>query len=157
MPRKTIIAVLAVLLGAVAPASASAPAEESVCPPGITDATYCAAGNVSGLILLRHSAKTSDNRFVDVIVRCKSSSRCIGKLYLESSGGKIYGKGHYSIANGKHATVHVKLTAAGRHALGKTGKLKVTVAAVSNGVRSVIGHLKIKGQKVTAHHKHGRR
>ena len=146
MPSKRIIAVLAVLLGALAAVSASAGAA-TLCPPGVTDATYCAVGNASGLVLQTHYARTSNDGFVDVTVPCAASPKCSGKLFLESSGGKNYGSVTFSIKRGRHITLHVRLTAAARTALSKTGKRPVRVIAVSKRVRSVLGYLTIKGPK----------
>lgn len=145
MSSKMIIAILAVLTGAVAGAPASAQAA-TLCPPGVTDATYCAAGNASGVTWEQRFTKVSGDRSIKMTVRCKSSSGCTGRLYLESaSGAKIYGTAHYTIKGGTRATLRVRFTAAARRALERTGRLTVTVAAVSGGVRSVIGHLSIKG------------
>jgi hypothetical protein len=150
MSSKTIIAILAVLIGAVAAAPVGAQAT-TLCPPGVTDATYCAAGNTSGVTWEQRFTKVSGNRSIKMTVRCKSSSRCTGRLYLESaSGAKIYGAAHYTIKGGARATLRVRFTATARRALERTGRLTVTVTAVSNDVRSVLGHLSIKGLK-----KHG--
>jgi hypothetical protein len=146
MPSKRIIAVLAVLLGVVVAAPASAGAAE-VCPPGVTDATYCAAGNVSGVVLPKHTVKTSNDSAIDLTVPCKTSTPCVGKLYLEGPGGKIFGSISYSIKPEGKAKLHIRLTAAGRKSLEKTGKLNVKVAAVSKGVRSGLGTVKVIGKK----------
>ncbi len=151
MSSKTIIAALTIFLGAVtaAPAGAQAP---TLCPPGVTDATYCAVGNASGLILEQRFTRSGDrsigDRSIEMTVRCTLSSGCTGRLYLESaSGGKIYGTTHYTIKGGTRAALRIRFTAAARRTLERTGRLAVTVAAVSNGVRSVIGRLPIKGLK----------
>jgi hypothetical protein len=142
MPKKTLIAILTVLAGALAAAPAGA---ATLCPPGVTDATYCAVGNQSGLTSKEHSTKTSNNKTFKYKVRCVKSGGCSGTLYFESATGVIYGK--YSIKSGKTVTLTVTLNSAGRKALEKTGKLKVTVASVTSNVRSVIGSLTIKGHK----------
>jgi hypothetical protein len=144
MPKKTLIAVLTVLAGALAAAPAGA---ATVCPPGVTDATYCAVGNESGLTSKEHSTTTSNNKTVSYTVHCAKSGGCSGKLCFESATGVIYGCTNYSLKNGETATLIVKLNSAGRKALEKTGKLKVTVVSVTGNVRSVIGHLTIKGHK----------
>jgi hypothetical protein len=146
MPSKRIIAVLAVLLGAVVAAPASASAAE-VCPPGVTDATYCAAGNVSGVAVAKRTVTTSNDRAIDLTVPCKTSTPCVGKLFLEGPGGKILGTVSYSIKPGGTAKLHIRLTAAGRKLLEKNGKLNVKVAAVSKGVRSGLGTMKVVGKK----------
>jgi hypothetical protein len=146
MPSKRIIAVLAVLLGAVVAAPASAGAAE-LCPPGVKDATYCAAGNVSGVAVAKHTVTTSSDSAIDLTMQCKTSTPCVGKLYLEGPGGKILGSVSYSIKPGGKAKLHVRLTAAGRKLLEKTGKLNVKVAAVTKGVRSGLGTVAIKGKK----------
>jgi hypothetical protein len=163
MSSKTIIAVLAVFLGAVAAAPAGAQTT-TLCPPGITEATYCTAGNVSGLIweqrfTKRRFTQISSNSSIQMTVRCKLSSTCTGRLYLESasgagglplalaSGRTIYGTAPYTIKGGTRAALRIRFTAAGRRTLQRTGRLAVTVAAVSNGVRSVIGRLSIKGPR----------
>jgi hypothetical protein len=146
MQRNRAIAVLAVLLGAAAAVPASAGAAE-LCPPGVTDATYCASGNVSGVGLSKHTVTTSTDTAIDLTIPCKASITCSGKLYLEGPGGKILGSVSYSIKPGGHAKIHVRLTAAGRKMLEKTGKLKVKVGAVSKGVRSGLGTLTVNGKK----------
>jgi hypothetical protein len=145
MSSKTIIAVLTVFLGAVAAAPAGAQAA-TLCPPGVTEATYCAVGNASGVIWERRFTRSGD-RSIEMTVRCTLSSKCTGRLYLESaSGRKIYGTTRYTIKGGTRATLRIRFTAAARRTLERrTGRLAVTVAAVSNGVRSVIGRLPIKG------------
>ena len=146
MPSMRAIAVLAVLLGALAAAPVGAGAAE-LCPPGVTDATYCAAGNVSGLSLKKHIVTTSTDSSIELTVPCKASAACSGQLFLEGPKGKILGSVSYSIKAGKHAKLHIRLTAAGRKALEKTGKLTVKVAAVSKGLRSALGTETIKGKK----------
>ena len=161
MSSKTIIAVLAAFLGAVAAAPAGAQAA-TLCPPGVTEATYCAVGNASGVTWEQRFTKVSGNSSVEMTVRCKSSSGCTGRLYLESSssssgasrlsrasasGRTIYGTARYTIKGGTRATLRIRFTAAAQRTLERTGRLAVTVAAVSNGVRSVIGRLSIKGRK----------
>jgi hypothetical protein len=162
MSSKTIIAVLTVFLGAVAAAPAGAQAA-TLCPRGVTDATYCAVGNASGVTWEQRFTKVSGNSSVEVTVRCKSSSGCTGRLYLESSSGAssgtsglslasasartIYGTSRYAVKDGTRAALRIRFTAAARRTLKRTGRLAVTVAAVSNGVRSVIGRLSIKGLK----------
>jgi hypothetical protein len=161
MPSKRIIAVLAVLLGAVAAAPASAGAagqgsgqqegsQENIqeqCPPGVNDATYCATGNISGVSLPKHTVTTSNNSVVELTLPCKARTTCSGKLYLEGPGGKVLGSVTYSIKPGGHAKVHIRLTNAGRKLLEKTGKVSVKVAAVSKGVRSGLGTVTVKGKK----------
>jgi hypothetical protein len=161
MPTKRVIAVLAVVLGGLVavPVGAGAakhggggqegPNEniQEQCPPGVQDATYCAAGNLSGLSLSKHTLTTSNNSVVNLTLPCKRSTTCSGKLFLEGAKGKILGSVSYSIKPGKHATVQIRLTAAGRKALEKTGKLTIKLAAVSKGVRSSLGTLTIKGKK----------
>jgi hypothetical protein len=97
--------------------------------------------------LSKHTLTTSNDSSIDLTVPCKKSTTCSGKLFLEGAGGKILGSVSYSIQPGKHAKVHVRLTAAGRKLLEKTGKLTIKLAAVSKGVRSSLGTLTIKGKK----------
>jgi hypothetical protein len=146
MPSKRAIAVLAVLLGALAAAPSGAGAAE-LCPAGVTDATYCASGNVSGLTLKKHTVTTSNDSAIELTVPCKASATCSGKLFLEGPRGKILGSVSYLIKPGQHVKLHIRLTAAGRKALEKTGKLTVKVAAVSKGLRSGLGTTTIKGKK----------
>jgi len=146
MSSKRAIAVLAVLLGALAAAPAGA-AGATVCPPGVTDAIYCASGNASGLVLATHFVTSPNNNLAKVTLRCRGTGVCSGKLYLEGPKGKIYGKVSYSIKHGKRSTLHVKLTPAGKAQLEKAGKMTITVTAVSKGVRSVSGRVTIMGHK----------
>jgi hypothetical protein len=146
MPKKTLIAVLTVLAGALAAAPAGA---ATVCPPGVTDANYCAVNNESGLTSKEHSTTTSNDKTVKYKVRCVKSGGCSGTLYFESATGVIYGSKKYSIKSGKTVTLTVTLNSVGRKALEKTGKLKVTVVSVTSNVRSVIGPLTIKGHKAS--------
>jgi hypothetical protein len=156
MSSKTIIAVLTAFLAAVAAAPAGAQAA-TLCPPGVTNAPYCVVGNASGLILERRLTRMSGNRSsgdrsIEMTVRCTLSSSCTGRLYLESSsGGKIYGTARYAIKGGTRAALRIRFTAAARRTLERIGRLTVTVAVVSNGVRSVIGRLSVKGLE-----KHGK-
>jgi hypothetical protein len=143
---RRVIAIAAFLAGGsliAAPAVGATP----VCPPGVTDATYCAVGNESGLTSKEHSTTTSNNKTVSYTVRCAKSGGCSGRLCFESATGVIYGCKNYSLKNGETATLIVTLNSAGRKALEKTGTLKVTVVSISNNVRSVIGPLTIKGHK----------
>jgi hypothetical protein len=143
MSNKMIIAVLPVFLGAVAAAPVSAQGA-TLCPPGVTDATYCAVGNASGVTLERRFTRISGGRSAKMILRCKSSSPCTGRLYLESSSGeKVFGAATYAINGGKRAALRVQFTAATRRTLKRGGRLAATVAVVSNNVRSVIGHVSI--------------
>jgi hypothetical protein len=145
LPAKSILAVLAVLFGAVAVIPTSAGAA-TLCPPGVSDATYCLTGNVSGLTLKKRSVSTSNDVSVGITMSCTSSSRCSGKLYLEGSRGRIYGSRRYSIGR-RPGTVHVRLTPAGRHVLERAGRLAVTVTAVAGGLRSLVGRVLIIGVK----------
>jgi hypothetical protein len=125
MSSKTIIAVLTVFLGAVtaAPAGAQAP---TLCPPGVTDATYCAVGNASGVIWEQRFTKVSGDSSVKMAVRCKSSSGCAGRLYLEPSSGAgglsrasasartIYGTARYAVKDGTRAALRIWFTPAAR-------------------------------------------
>lgn len=168
MSSKTIIAVLTVFLGAVAAAPAGAQAAK-LCPPGVTNAPYCVVGNASGVILEQRLRRTSGNRSsgdrsIEMVVRCTLSSTCTGRLYLESSSGAsrlslasstgrtIYGTARYTIKGGTRAALRIRFTAAARRTLERTGRLAVTVAVVSNGVRSVIGRLSVKGLKMHGKH-----
>lgn len=143
------------------------------CPPGVSDASYCAKHNESGLKEEKgkNEATAKGDKVVDVHISCNEHPGCKGKLVLEgpaakgasahsaAAGNVVYGTASYSLKFGESANVAVKLTAAGVKAIEQTGKLSATVAAVSGGVRSVVGHLTVKGHKTKhhkkKHHKHG--
>jgi len=144
MSSKRAIAVLAVLLGTLAAAPSGAAGAE-LCPPGVTIATYCTEGNSSGLVLPVHNIRSPNNKFAKITLPCRGTGICSGKLYFEGRNGKILGKVGYSIKHGKRAVLKVILTPAGKAQLEKTGKMTIMLTAVSKGVRSVIGHVTIRG------------
>ena len=150
---RRVIALAALLAGGSLIAAPTAGAT-LVCPPGVTNATYCAVGNESGLTSKEHSTTTSNNKTVRYTVRCAKNGGCSGRLCFESATGVIYGCKNYSLKNGQTATLVIPLNAAGTKALAKSGVLKVTVVSITNKVRSVIGRLTVKGHKAAKKHKH---
>jgi hypothetical protein len=157
MSRRSLIASFAVIAGSVLAASPAGAATAIVCPPGVTDASYCASVNESGLSSA-HTASSSNDSIVKYTVKCAPGSGCAGKLLFETvTGGTsarghvatsvIYGSTAYSIAAGKTAKLTVHLTTVGRRALERTGKFTATVVSVTNGIRSVVGHVTVKGRK----------
>jgi hypothetical protein len=158
MQRKMIAAVAVVSIApAAVPASASASAPE-LCPPGTTNATYCALGNPSGLALLTHHTEASTGGTVKVRLRCETHSQCTGTLYLEASGGKIYGTVLYAIDGRTSSVLTISLTAAAQLELKRARTLAVTVTAVTGGVKSVLGGLRVSPDppRHHAHHAHGK-
>jgi hypothetical protein len=155
MPRKTLVAVLVALTGVIAAAPAGA-ASTTQCPPGVTDASYCATHNESGL-KTAEKAIALHNGAVKITFHCVVSPQCHGIIYLEGPGATssrahtssvvVYGSAEYTVKFGETATISVPLNEAGLKALGRTGTLSTTAVAVSNGVRSVVAHLTVKGHK----------
>ena len=168
MRRNALTAALAALT-ALAVTAPVASADNTACPPGVSDAQYCASHNESG-VETKGKGKTetekSDDKTVKVHITCDKHPGCDGTIVLEGPAAKssaahaaaasvVYGTASYSLKFGESANVSVPLTAAGVRAIQQTGTLSATVAAVSNGVRSVIGHIKVKGHKAAK--KHGKR
>lgn len=172
MPSKTILAAPAVLAALLVAAPAASAATTTVCPPGVKDATYCSTHNDSGVELKLEPSHSLEikNSFLFVKFTCTLVAGCHGEIVIEGAAGKtssahaaatsvIYGRGTYSLKYKESAEVKVALTAAGEKAIANTGKLSATVAAVTNGVRSVVGHITVKGHKAKhkKHRKHHRK
>lgn len=173
MSRNTLLACLAAIAALMVVAPVASANDTTSCPPGVSDASYCAKHNESGLKEEKgkNEATAKGDKVVDVHISCNEHPGCKGKLVLEgpaakgasahsaAAGNVVYGTASYSLKFGESANVAVKLTAAGVKAIEQTGKLSATVAAVSGGVRSVVGHLTVKGHKTKhhkkKHHKHG--
>lgn len=169
MPSKTILAAPAVLAALLVAAPAASAATTTVCPPGVKDATYCSTHNDSGVELKLEPSHSLEikNSFLFVKFTCTLVAGCQGEIVIENPAGKtsssahiaaanvVYGTGKYSLKYKESAEVKVTLTAAGKKAIANTGKLSATVAAVTNGVRSVVGHITVKGHKAK-HKKHRR-
>jgi hypothetical protein len=143
---------------------AGADASFTLCPDGTTVSDLCSSTDDSGLHEDQpgDKSKTKNDKAVDDKMTCDSANPCDGTLYFVPSGHTssahraqagtpaetIYGKGSYAIGGGQTAVVVVKLTPAGTRSLEKTGKLTVSVIAVSGGIDSPVGSLTINGRKV---------
>lgn len=170
MRRNASLAALAALAALIVSAP-SAGATTTTCPRGVNDAQYCASQNESGLET-KSKGKTevdqsSNDKTVTVHITCDQHPGCEGTIVLEGPAAKssaahaaaasvVYGTASYSLKFGESANVTVHLTAAGVNAVQQTGRLSATVAAVSHGVRSVVGHVTVKGHKVAKKKRRGR-
>lgn len=136
--------------------TAGADATVTLCPAGSSLTGVCSSENQSGATPEEHSTKTSNDSIIRYRLHCALAVECKGTIYFLPSGHTasahsaattIYGSGDYSIPAGQDGTVLVHLTAAGKAALERTGKLTVSVTALSNGIVSPLGTLAIKGKK----------
>jgi Carboxypeptidase regulatory-like domain len=73
----------------------------------------------------------------------------------KSARGVVIGKAKYSLAAGKRATVHVKLTGKGKALLRHAGKRGLKVKLTGTDVKTRM--VKLKGSSGGHHHRHGKR
>lgn len=143
--------------------TAGADATVTLCPSGSSLTGVCSSTNQSGATPEEHATKTTNDSIIRYVLHCAGPAECKGTIYFLPSGHSasahaaattVYGSGEYAIPGGQDGTVIVHLTAAGKAALERTGKLTVSVTALSNGILSPLGTLAIKGKKVKKHKKH---
>lgn len=147
---KRVIALGALVVGGVLLVAPSAGAATSECPPGAgANNPYCTAETA----LETHNTSATGGGVAKIALHCaKSGPRCKGTLLLLlGAHGSTVGSSSYSIAAGQTAKVSVKLSKQGRAILNRKGKLRVTAVSVSEGKRTVIGTVLIKGKKKAKH------
>lgn len=158
MPRKTLIAMLVALAGAVPAAPASAACVPPYCPAALTHVLQVGlSANTKAVTQTLLQEKT---KFIQTKIYCALTPGCKGKFVLTALGAKssrahtssvtVYGSVDYSLKYGETAEIKIPLNAAGQKALERTGTLNTAVVAVSKGVRTVVAKLKVKS---TAKHK----
>lgn len=156
MTRKTVIAVLAVLLAALSatPAMAKSGGKGHKCPPGVTDANYCSEENESGVKSKEKAGPSVNDKTFKVSFHCEQKPACSGTLALDitsGSGTETVGTAHYSMKFHQAKVIVFHLNKLGQETLEKTGTLNATIVSISDGVRSVVQKVKVKGHKVKGH------
>jgi hypothetical protein len=78
------------------------------------------------------SIRVSRSGRASVTLRCVASARCSAIVEIHSlASGRLIGRRAYSVNSGSTRTKQIKLTSAGLRELRRTGKLRVSVAALT--------------------------
>lgn len=149
---KRVIALGMLVLGVTLISAPGAGAD--TCPPGTTDDPYC----TPAITIVTNNVKVGNNGVLTIPLRCATKPRCVGKLILVTGGGKArasavatasatVGSSRYSINYNRTSRVRVGLSQRGRTLLGRTGRLRVAVVSVSQGERTTLGTVTLRGRR----------